>query len=522
MRRTMWSVGIVTACVVALHGPTARADVKPHALIGENMVLQQGMNVPLWGLADDGEEVTVTFQDKKASATTKDGKWMVHLENLKAGGPYALTIAGKNKIELKNVLVGEVWLCSGQSNMEWPLKLSAGGEEAIAQAQDPNLRLFTVGHATALAPQQTIKGSWALCDPKTAASISGVAYFFGRDLRKTRDVPVGLIQSAWGGTEVEPWTSLAGLEKYPPFERLGESLTEAQKQYPKAVAEYKKQRDKYEEQAAAMKKEGKQPPTPPSEPAKNPNTPTALYNGMIAPLIPYAFRGVIWYQGESNVARAYAYRDLFPILIRDWRKNWGGEPFPFLFVQLAPFLPIQEVPRPSAWAELRDAQLLTSLKVPNTAMAVIVDVGDQKDIHPPQKQPVGDRLALAARALAYGEKIVYSGPVFDQMTIEGNKVILSFQSVGGGLVAKDGEALKGFAIAGENQKFAYAEAKIEGDKVIVWHPKLAKPVAVRYGWADYPVVNLWNKDGLPASPFRTDDFPLSTQPRLRMRIGIVD
>jgi sialate O-acetylesterase len=237
-----------------------------------------------------------------------------------------------------------------------------------------------------------------------------------------------------------------------------------------------------------------------------------LYNGMIAPLVPYAIRGAIWYQGESNAGRAFQYVRLFPIMIQDWRFAWDEGAFPFLFVQLAPWQKIEKEPQESAWAELREAQLLTALKGPNTGMAVITDVGDEKDIHPRQKEPVGARLALAARAIAYGQKIEFSGPIFDHMTAEGSKAVLTFQHVGGGLVAKGGP-LTGFTICGPDKKFVNAQAEIQGDKVVVWSPHVDQPVAVRYGWANYPVVNLWNTDGLPASPFRSDDFPMITQPK---------
>jgi sialate O-acetylesterase len=279
--------------------------------------------------------------------------------------------------------------------------------------------------------------------------------------------------------------------------------------YVRARDGYADAMEKYKAEAAKAKEDGKTPPKAPANPG--PNTPTVLYNGMIAPLIPYGVKGAIWYQGESNAGRAYQYRTLFPAMISDWRKNWGEGDFAFLFVQLAPFMAISATPQESNWAELREAQLMT-LKLPKTGQAVITDVGEEKDIHPRKKGPVGARLALAARGITYGEKIEYSGPVYKSMAVDGDKAVLTFDHVGTGLEARDG-ALKGFAVAGEDHKFVFADAKIEGDKVVVNSPQVSKPVAVRYGWANYPVVNLWNKDGLPATPFRTDDFPITTGPK---------
>jgi sialate O-acetylesterase len=508
-RRTLLAVVLVlgTAC---LSGRPAQASVKPHGLIGDGMVLQQGMKVPIWGTADDGEEVTVRFQEQEKKSTTKDGKWLVRLDNLKPGGPYEMTIAGKNTLTLKNVLVGEVWVCSGQSNMWWTVALSADAQKNIEDSTNPMIHLFTVPDRPAPTPQHDVVGKWQECGPETVKNFSAVAYFFGRDIQKARNVPVGLIHSSWGGTVAEAWTSRGALEGNPELKPLAEQFDRARQTYPKALAAYNANREaelaKYKAAVEKAKAEGKKPPPPPQPPQNpdiNPNSPTALYNGKIAPLQPYAIRGAIWYQGESNLGRAAQYQTLFPALIKDWRDTWGQGEFPFLFVQLAPFTKIVKEPGESAWAELCEAQLLTSLRVPNTAMAVITDVGDENDIHPKKKEPVGARLALAALALAYGEKIVYSGPVYDTLKVEGDKAILGFKSVGGGMVAKDGP-LTGFAIAGADKKFVNAEAEIEGDKVVVKSPKVTKPVAVRFGWASCPVVNLCNKEGLPASPFRTD------------------
>jgi sialate O-acetylesterase len=509
----------VACCgLVWLQGPAAPAAVKPHALISDGMVLQQGMPVPLWGSADDGEKVTVRFQGQEVSTTAKGGKWLVRLDNLKAGGPYELTIQGTNTVPIKNVLVGEVWVASGQSNMEWPVRLSADPEQTAANAKYPLIRLFTVPHTARPTPQSDVQGSWKECGPETVIGFSAVAYFFGRDLHKARNVPVGIINTSWGGTPAEAWTSRPALEAHPQLKGLVDKYEQAVANYPKAVEQYNANKDqvraKYEAAVAKAKAEGKRPPNkpqPPADPKTYQHSPATLFNGMIASLQPYAIKGAIWYQGESNAGRAYEYRTLFPAMIKNWRETWKQGDFPFLFVQLAPFMAIEAEPKESTWAELREAQLLTSLRVPNTAMAVITDVGDEKDIHPKQKEPVGGRLALAARALAYGERLTYSGPVYADLKVEGNKAILGFKHTGGGLVAKGG-TLEGFTIAGADRKFVKAEAAIQEDKIVVWSPEVEKPVAVRFGWANYPVVNLWNKDGLPASPFRTDDFPMLTAP----------
>jgi len=460
MHKKVWFIVVAAAASAWFGSAEAVAAVKTPAFISDGMVLQHGMKVPVWGTADPGEKVTVNFQDQKVSATAgQDGKWRVRLNDLKPGGPSEMVIQGRNKLVLRDVLVGEVWLCSGQSNMEMRLADTADAQEVIAHSKDPMLHLFTVPHASAASPARDVAGSWSACGPKTVPNFSAVAYFFGRDLHKALGVPVGLIHSSVGGTPAEQWTSAAALKSQPELKGLQGS---------------------------------------------------GLYNGMIAPLVPYAIRGVIWYQGESNAGRAVQYHTLFPAMIKDWRTAWKQGDFPFLFVQIAPWQKIEREPGESAWAELREAQRLTSLNVPKTAMAVITDVGDDVDIHPKRKAPVGARLALAARALAYGEKVEYTGPAYAGMKIEGDKAVLSFKHEGGGLVSKGGP-LEGFTVAGADRRFVNASAEIRDRKVVVWSPHVKQPVAVRFGWANYPVVNLWNKAGLPASPFRTDGFPLTTR-----------
>ena len=523
--RTRWLLSAALAAALAPNA--ARAEVKPHALFSDGMVLQRGMSCPVWGTADPAEEVYVVVQQQTAdgqreegqrAVADKDGRWMVKLSPMQTGKPGTLTIKGKkNTVAVKNVLVGEVWVCSGQSNMEWSLGNSVGAEEAIKNSANPNIRLFTVPKKTALEPQRDVNAKWEECGPATVGRFTAVGYFFGRDLQKALNVPVGLIHTSWGGTPAQAWTSRDGLESDPVLKHYADELDNARKGFDpdKAKKQYEVALAKWKAAAEEAKKAGKpapRQPSPPQAPGLSPGSPSSLYNGMIAPLIPFAIKGAIWYQGESNAGRAWEYRTLFPAMIKDWRKHWGEGDFPFLFVQLAPFMKISSEPQDSAWAELRDAQLHTMLTLKNTGMAVITDVGEENDIHPRKKGPVGARLAIAARGIAYGQKNETSGPIFKSMKVDGNKAILTFDHLGGGLEARGGK-LTGFTVAGADKKFHNAEAVLQGDEVIVSSPQVEKPVAVRFGWANYPVVNLWNKAGLPASPFRTDDFPYTTQPK---------
>jgi sialate O-acetylesterase len=493
---------LLFACIFAF-ASVALADVKLPALISDGMVLQQGTDVPVWGWADDGETVTVEIQGQKVMATAKDGKWMLKLKPLKAGGPFTLTIAGKNRIEMKNVLVGEVWICSGQSNMQWSLKQSDSGEAEIAKANYPMIRLFTVPRAETDKPQSDVKAVWKECGPESVGAFSAVGYYFGRDLHKARKVPIGLINNAVGGSPAESWTSeeiLTGDAEYKQFHA----------EYPARMNQYNQATEKFKANSEAAKAEGKPAPRPPGRPWM----PSGLYNGMLAPLAPYAIKGAIWYQGESNATRAYQYRRLFPTMIRNWRAIWGQGDFPFLFVQLAAFGPNAPTLGESDWAELREAQTTTLRAVPKTGMALAIDYGTYDDIHPRKKEPVGARLALAARSIAYGEKLTFSGPMYDSMKVEDGRISLRFKHTGKGLEARDGE-LKGFLIAGEDRIWREAKAEINGKRVVVSSPEVLKPVAVRYAWAKFPACNLYNKDGLPASPFRTDDWPGVTWPKVQ-------
>ncbi|WP_046243340.1 sialate O-acetylesterase [Hymenobacter terrenus] len=646
---------------LALAAPAAHATVRLPQLVGSHMVLQRDKPLPIWGWAAPGEKVSVTFRDKTYAATAPDadGRWQATLPATPAGGPYTLTIKGENTLVLEDVLLGDVWLAAGQSNMEFPVKdLPTGyfqpvvnADQEIAAANFPKIRLFKISQAMAYHPASDVKSTgWLVCSPATVAQFSAVAYFFGRDIFQRYQVPIGLISSCWGGTSAEAWTSAEGLRALPDFstraadvaqrttkltdddqafrQRQRAALTSQKidKGYPPGgkawaaadfdasawpemalpsywettpalkgydgVVWFRKEidlpvaaagqpltlslgrindtdstwfngvkvgstdgynKDRRYAVPAALVRAGRnvvavrvvdlgsnggisgEPATlsltgpgrtlslagswhyqvgldpkdwPVSPfPGGAQNTPTVLFNSMVAPLIPFALKGVIWYQGENNTGRAEQYRTLFPALITDWRKRWGAPELPFLFVQLANFLPAVPEPGPSTWAELREAQA-QALVLPRTGMATAIDIGETDDIHPHNKQEVGRRLALAARHIVYGEKaLVHSGPTYAGMAAKGAEVRLRFKHVGGGLVAPNGKLLQGFAVAGADQKFHWATARLMGNEVMVQSADVKTPVAVRYNWANNPNGNLYNKDGLPAVPFRTDSWP---------------
>ena len=488
----------------------ARAEVKPSALFGDNAVLQAGMEVPVWGTARDGEAVTVEIQGQKVSAAAKDGRWMVRLKALKAGGPFTMTVTGDNIVTAKNVLVGEVWLCSGQSNMARTLvppdsvqPRQPYWEESAAAANHPEIRQFRVGGNSADEPAGEVTGSWEVCTPETARGFTAVGYYFAKDLQEALKTPVGLINASVGATGAASWISHEGLASKPELNKILERQERARQEYPASLEKFKAEEPKLlADYAAATEKAQKENLPVPRKPdgPRNPFTdayrPSGYYNAKIAPLPPFALRGVLWYQGESNSGQAAEYGILFPALIDGWRQAWGKSDLPFLFVQLPEY---QKTP-----PEMREVQMQVWLKTPRTAMVVTTDCGDAANIHPPDKRPVGARLALAARAMIYGENIEYSGPLFDALKVDGNKAVLAFKHIGGGLVAKDGP-LKGFEIAGPDKKnFLPAKAEIQGDTVVVSNDQIPQPAAVRFGWANVPDVNFYNKSGLPASPFRTD------------------
>lgn len=511
MRMKLSGLAVLVFALVLLSAGAAFAEVRLPAVIGDNMVLQRGEKVTIWGWANPGEEVMVSVSWSRmrwAVTADKKGQWSFKMNSPKTGGPYKMTITGKNVIEIDNIMSGEVWICSGQSNMQMAVRSSNNATEEIAQADYPNIRLFSVTRKVASKPLSDCTGSWASCSPETVPGFSAVGYFFGRKLHKELNVPIGLIHTSWGGTPAEAWTRKGVLEAEADFEPILTRHAEKLANFPRAKEAYAKKLENWKRTAEKAKAEGKKAPRRPRAPLgpDDPHSPAGLYNGMIAPLIPYGIQGAIWYQGESNAGRAYQYRKLFRAMITNWRKDWGQGDFPFLFVQLANFKAIKDEPADSDWAELREAQSMT-LSLPNTGMATIIDIGEAGDIHPKNKQDVGRRLALWTLAQTYEKDIVYSGPLYKSMKVEGGKIVLSFDHVGGGLVAAGGEALKGFAVAGADQKFVWADATIDGDTVVVSSESVARPVAVRYAWADNPVCNLYNKANLPASGFRTDDWP---------------
>jgi sialate O-acetylesterase len=508
VRSQRWTVLVL--CVGVL-GTAASADVRLPSILSDNMVLQGGDMAPIWGWADPNEEIHVTVSWGAAERTIHagdDGKWMFKLTAPEVGGPYEMTFKGNNAVTIKNILVGEVWLCSGQSNMEMAVRSAANAEQEIAAAAYPKIRLFTVQRKVAEKPQDNCVGKWVECSPETVGSFSAVGYFFGRELHKELNLPVGLIHSSWGGTPAEAWTSPVTLETDFVFEPIVKRHKEALATYPKAKEQYEQKMEQWRKDADKATADGKPEPPRPQLPLgpNNPNSPGVLYNGMIAPLVPYRICGVIWYQGESNADRAYQYRELFPDMIKSWWNAWPQGGFPFLFVQLANWRQIKPEPSPSDWAELREAQSM-ALDLRDTGMAVTIDIGDANNIHPKNKQEVGRRLALWALAKTYGKNVVYSGPLYRSFEQDGSKIILHFDHTDGGLIARDGGPLKGFAIAGQDQAFVWADAIVEGDTVVVSSERVAEPIAVRYAWADNPVCNLYNKAGLPASPFRTDTWP---------------
>lgn len=558
MRKNL--AALIAASIGCLVG-TSMADVKLPAIIGDNMALQANKPLPIWGTADAGEKVTATLGSETLTATAdKDGKWMVKFKPLSSGENLTLSVAGKNKIEVKNIIVGSVWICSGQSNMEFTLRSAHNAETEIPKANYPKIRLFTVTKNVSFTPLTDVKGQWVECKPDTARNFSAVGYFFGRELHENTGSPVGLIHTSWGGTPAQSWTSIEKLDANPELKEAYSDKTRnnianlpaLKEKYAKDLAEYQAKMKEWKEtigvkydaamkqwneDAKKAKEQGKseparpQPEKPaprgPTDPERNANNATVLYNAMIAPLIPYAIEGATWYQGESNasVDGARIYNTLFPAMITDWRTRWGEGDFPFLFVQLANFMKRDDVPTDNGWPRLREAQLNT-LKLPNTGMAVIIDIGQENDIHPRDKMDVGHRLALWAEKMVFGKSVVYSGPLYDAMKVEGNKIRVSFKSVGSGLTIaaapstqpsvepeKPLSEIKGFAIAGADKKWVWANAKIDGDSVVVWSDNVKDPVAVRYAWGNNPVCNLYNKEGLPASPFRTDNWNFAAKPQ---------
>jgi len=472
------ALGLATVFVYLV--TSAFAQVKLPAIFANNMVLQQQSDAPIWGWSSPGEKIVVNGNWMNAKAATthanSSGKWMVKVKTPPAGGPYTLTIQGNETLVLKDIMIGEVWICSGQSNMEMPVQgwgdktPIVNSIEEIQNANYPKIRIFTVKRDMSLTPQEDVTGTWAAVSPETVANFSATAYFFGRTLYQNLNVPIGLIHASWGGTVAEAWTSGSAL---------------------RALGDFDQTLDKMDSLQLSQADDQK---------ATNKNAPTVLYNAMIAPLIPFGIKGAIWYQGEANVSRAEQYERLFPTLIRDWRNRWNEGKFPFYFVQIAPF---NYKGDSTAAAALRDAQRKT-LSLPNTGMAVTLDIGNIDNIHPANKQDVGKRLSLWALAKTYGKSISYTGPLYKSKKRKGNTIILSFDGAKNGLVAKGG-ALDLFEIAGEDHNFVPASATIQGNKIIVHAEQVLNPEEVRFAWRDVSEPHLFNTEGLPASSFTTED-----------------
>ena len=645
-------IGTFTLALALIAGPRAEeGQGRPflHPLFTGHAVLQRDAPIPVWGWTEPGQRVKVTLAGQSVETTADpQGKWLARFGPYPAGGPHVLTVAGpKAEVEVKDILVGDVWICSGQSNMEWPVLASNRSKDEILSANFPRIRLFTVPKKVAVEPESTVDAEWEVCSPETVPQFSAVGYFFGRELHRELGVPIGLIDSSWGGTIAEAWTGAGALESMKDFQDAVAQIREEKDnegkppvRYEQAMAAWWKKNDPgssdqpswsepkfdpagwktmnlpgtwegkglneydgiawfrkdidlpvawdgkelelhlgriddrdttffngvevgqkdnwmasrdYKVPAGVAKAgrnviavrvldtagnggfageekdmrivavdSGVKPmslagdwsfkvstpianlTTPPEPAGSNPNRVTVLYNGMIAPLKPFPIKGAIWYQGESNAGRAAQYRRLLPTMIRDWRAQFEVGDFPFFIVQLANFMEIKKEPVDSAWAQLREAQYLTTKALPNVGIGLAIDIGDAKDIHPTNKQDVGRRLALNALAIAHGKDVEFSGPVFKAKEVKGNAIKLTFDHLGGGLVAKGADKLEGFAIAGEDGQYAWADAVIEGDTVVVSSPKVEKPANVRYAWADNPICNLYNQAGLPAVPFRTD------------------
>jgi sialate O-acetylesterase len=674
--KAMVTVKAMFLSILCISG-SAFCSLRLPALFSDNMVIQQKQPIPVWGWDTAHQKITVTIAGQKISTQADSlGKWTISLKPIITGGPYTMKVMGSDTIAIKNILSGEVWLCSGQSNMEFTLKGAMNADSELAQANYPKIRVFTVEKATSLTPIDSCIGRWDVCTPAQSSNFTAVGYFFGRELHRKLGVPVGLVHSSWGGTNIESWMTMKQLESDTLYKAIITRQKKAITDYPGQLDKYNVAMKKYEDSLAskgyvtfhkdegnkgyaqgwaspdfkdtgwkemalpgywektanlkidgsvwfrksvdipeswkgkdlilnlgpiddfdisyvnnkqvgatdistpqywthfrryripqditksgkatiavrvfdrvadggiygsamdmrlvpadslktkgislagqwkyfvekaldATKAIGDWNPGVPQKPLgpNDPNVPCNLYNAMINPLVPFAIKGAIWYQGENNAGRAYQYRSLLPALIADWRAQWKTGNFPFGIVQLANFMDTQPQPGPSEWAELREAQDLTARNVANAGLAVIIDIGDAKNIHPQNKQDVGMRLALWALATNYGMKTIeYSGPMYHSMNTKGDSIVISFTHIGKGLVAQKSDTLKGFSIAGSDSVFVWAQAKIRNNTAIVWSDKVKQPLAVRYAWADNPICNLYNKDGLPAIPFRTDTW----------------
>ena len=504
---------------------TARAELKLPAIIGDNMVLQQKQSNPLWGWDAPGTEVTVKFGDQtKTAKAGADGKWTVKLDPVPANAkPATISIQGTTAKELKNVLVGEVWICSGQSNMQMSVSGSWDADLETATAKYPNIRLITVPNVGTQEPQQDFKGEWKECSPATVGGFSAVGFFYGRVLHNMLGVPVGLINNSWGGSACEAWVNRAELEKDPRFKLLmdGTKIKVASLATPEAKTKYEADLANWKKQADEAKKAGKpftvRAPAAPAAWLSGNQRPANIYNGALVPTIGYGIKGAIWYQGETNAGRAYEYASLFPFMIQNWRNEWKQGDFPFYWVQLADFMGEKtdaEQATASSWAELRESQTKTEGAIKNGGQAVIIDLGEGNDIHPKNKRDVAERLARWALVKDYGLKLPYRSPEFKSAEFAEGKATVTLDTFGSNLRTVDVSEVKGFVVCGEDKKWTWAEAKIVGkDKLEVSAKTVAKPVAVRYAWSDNPVCNLYSTDGLPVTPFRSDSFEMLTKPK---------
>ena len=495
-------------------------------IFASHMVLQRDVPVCVWGTAQANSSVFVFFEKQRAITVADDkGYWKAWLQPLTVNRKgQTLTVWGDGvEIFFDDVLVGDVWLCSGQSNMEWPVRGLNEIDELLAEAEDQQLRLCEVGRHFAASPVSDTKMNWAVSDRKTIQGFSAVGYYFGKFLRRDLDVPIGLIRAAWGGTPCEAWTSSQAIDANPDLESIRELWGRQVADHPKRMARWQKASKKaYQKQLEWIKSHPDEDaskaqkkfrvPRKPFPPDATPFAPSVLFNGMIAPVLPFSMKGVIWYQGEANVGRPDEYRALLPTMINDWRSRWQPTQLPFGIVQLANFrTPLDHAlpPVDTGWAHLRDAQRHTAMTMPNVGLAVTIDIGDANNIHPHNKRDVGKRLALWALHDVYEKQIAHCGPVFKSVTVQEHSLILRFDHVGKGIKTTDDKPITGFIIAGEDRKWHWAQVRITGpDTVEVWAQTLTHPVAVRYAWATNPVdANLTNDTGLPASPFRSDVWP---------------
>ena len=508
--------GLLLASLLAF-APALRAELKLPAIIGDHMILQQKQFNPIWGWDTPGTKVTVKFGSQTHTATAgSDGKWTVKLNPVAASAnPQTLTISGSNQRALEDVLVGEVWMCSGQSNMGFVLGRGLNGDIEAAASNLPNLRLIKVPPIGTQELASDFRGEWSASTPETARNFSAVGFLYGRTLHQVLGVPVGLIDNAWGGSAAEAWIRRSSLEKDPRFKPLMERTAkrEAELESPKGRADFAKHLAGWKIASADPKTAKKAGPRPPLGWLAAQHRPGNIFAGMVNPTLGYGIKGVIWYQGETNVPQAHEYHALFPFMVEQWRQEWKQGDFPFYWVQLADFKAEKAMPAESDWAELREAQT-KALKLPNTGQAVIIDVGEGKDIHPRNKHEVAARLVRWALARDYGLKFPFRSPEFKSMTIAGSAATITIDCFGSTLRPFDTKDAKGFALCGEDKVWHWAKGEILGpDTVRVKSAQVAKPVAVRYAWADNPVCNLFSNDGLPVTPFRTDDFPMSTTPK---------